>query len=98
MITNKEVIDAVQGAVSSRGKSKGMLKAKCPGSATDAAAAWQAIISFANPFKVSVGTCVLFSERQRQIFSLVELMVRNGEINYKNMDRDRVALDNMGVW
>jgi hypothetical protein len=46
--------NAINDALVSRGANKGMLKAKCPKVNTPGAAAWQAIMGFANPYKVGM--------------------------------------------
>ena len=65
-------IAAINEARASRGKNKGMLKAQCPPMGTDAAAAWQAIMTRANPFKVGIGHMVFFTERQWAIYYAID--------------------------
>ena len=96
-----EVEAAVRGAFATRGKHKGQLLARCPKSNTDAAAAWQALQSAANPYKVGIATVLFFSERQRLIFDAVGLVIdslhRQG-VSIAVLDRDRAALDALGAW
>lgn len=92
------IFKAINGAIATRGKNKGQLKAKCPPSNTDAAAAWQAIQMEANPYKVSMATCLFFSERQTRIFNCIVETIRRQSIDVRGLDRDRVALESIGVW
>jgi len=91
------IFKAIGDAIATRGKNKGQLKAKCPPSNTDAAAAWQAIQMEANPYKVSMATCLFFSERQTRIFNCIVETIRRQNIDVRGLDRDRVALDSIGV-
>lgn len=60
---NKRICDAIDGAFASRGKNKGYLKARCPEMGTDAAAAWQAIMGSANPYRVGLAH-MLFMDQE----------------------------------
>ena len=73
--------EAIKGALASRGPSKGMLKARCPDSRSDAAAAWQAIVSNTNPYKVSVGMILFFSPTQKAIFEYIEVFYNRERIH-----------------
>ena len=97
-LTVNDITNAINDAIAKSGKNKGQLKAKCPPSNTDAAAAWQAIQMEANPFKVSMATCLFFSERQTKIFNAVIETIRDRNIDVRGLDRDRVALENLGAW
>jgi len=97
-LSRSEIVSAIEGAIATRGKNKGQLKAKCPPSNTDAAAAWQAIQMEANPYKVSMATCLFFSDRQTKIFNAVIETIRDRNIDVRGLDRDRVALENLGAW
>ena len=61
-------IAAIDAAKVSRGKNRGMLRARCPKSNSDGAAAWQAMTLQANPYKIGIGTIMFFTDRQRAIF------------------------------
>lgn len=100
-IERHEVEAAVRGAFATRGKNKGRLLARCPKANTDAAAAWQAVQSAANPYKVGIGTIIFFSDRQHDIFEAVLAAV--GELlkqgkSLASLDRDRAALEALGAW
>ena len=89
-------IAAIDAAIVSRGKSKGVLKANCPKSDSDGAAAWQAIALQANPFKVGIYTIAMFDDRQRAIFDAVTKAIEGHDV--KHLDRDRTILEALGVW
>lgn len=90
--------EAVAGALVTRGKNKGMLLAKCPPVGTDEAAAWQAIQSYANPFKTGMAHMMFMSNRGRIIYAALRKMIRDNNINVSRLDRDRKALEAFGVW
>jgi hypothetical protein len=87
---------AIDGALVSRGKRKGLLKASCPDSRSDAAAAWQAMMGYANPYKMSIYSIVFFSERQRAIYRAIDAALKGKDL--RAMDRDRLALELLGAW
>ena len=89
-------IAAIDAAIVSRGKNKGMLKANCPKFDTNGAAAWQAIALKANPFKVGIYTIAMFDDRQRAIFDAVNKAIEGHDV--KQLDRDRTILEELGVW
>jgi len=99
-MTNEEMknacIDAINGALVSRGRHRGMIKVKCPPYNTDAAAAWQALAMVSNPYKVSIWQIASFSDRQRAIYNNIERALEN--YDGRGLDRDRVALELMGAW
>jgi hypothetical protein len=97
-VIREVVYKAVNGAIATRGKNKGQLKAKCPPMNTDAAAAWQAIQMQANPYKVSMGACLFFNLRQTKIFNAVLETIQEKNIDVRGLDRDRVALEELGAW
>ena len=93
---NKQtVIAAINGALVSRGKLKGSIKKKCPPMGTDSAAAWQALIANANPYKLGIGHVLFFDDRQRWIFDQIEKALQGFDIN--DLDRDANALRKLGV-
>ncbi len=89
-------IAAIDAAKVSRGKNKGMLKAKCPKSDSDGAAAWQAMTLQANPYKAGIFTIALFDDRQMSIFEAVGKAIEGYDVNH--LDRDRTILEALGVW
>ena len=90
-------IDAIAAACVSRGKRKGMLKAACPPSHTDAAAAWQTLMLDANPYKASIAARLFWNERQRAISKAILASLKGVE-RYHGLDRDRIALERLGAW
>ena len=89
-------IAAISAAQSSRGKYKGSLKAKCPPTGSDAAAAWQAITAHANPYKIGFGHMMFFSDRQKTIYDTIDKALEGTDV--RGLDRDRVVLERLGAW
>ncbi len=89
-------IKAINTALVSRGKRKGILLANCPRSNTDAAAAWQAMIGYANPYKMGIGTIMFFNDRQSAIYKAIDDAMAGYDL--RSLDRNRVALALMGAW
>jgi len=89
-------IAAIDAAKVSRGKNKGMLKATCPPMGTDGAAAWQALMGYANPYKIGMGHLMFFSDRQRAIYRAIDDALAGHDL--RGLDRDRVALEALGAW
>ena len=89
-------IDAIKAALVSRGKRKGTLKAKCPPTGSDAAAAWQALMGYANPHKLGMGHIIFFTDRQRAIYRAIDDALKGQDV--RALDRDRVALELIGAW
>ena len=90
------ILDAVDGAIASRGKNKGKIKRNCPPMGSDSAAAWQALMLLANPYKASIWQISLFSERQSYIYRNV-IDALDG-VDLRAYDADRLALELMGAW
>lgn len=85
----KEELEAIDKAFSTRGKTKGFLKAKCPPGLSGAA--WQAIQP--NPFKLSFCRCLFFSDTEKELFSKL------ADIKFPiDLDYDRAILDKCGAW
>jgi len=90
------IIAAIDGALVSRGKDKGKLKASRPNSSSDAAAAWEALIMEANPFKAGIWFQVMMTERQQAIFREVSKAIQG--LDLRSIDRDRNLLEQLGAW
>lgn len=88
-------IDAIAAACVSRGKRKGCLKATCPPMGTNAAAAWQAMMLEANPYKASIAQIMMLRGEARAIYDAIEASLKG--IDLRGLDRDRVALEGLGV-
>jgi hypothetical protein len=94
-----EIKSAITGALASRGKNKGQLKAKCPPMNTPEAAAWLAIMSHVNPYKVGFGQMLFMDSGNRAIFDAIDrAMNKMGKEQYIGLDKDRLALESLGVW
>lgn len=91
-----EATKALAEALVTIGPNKGLLKAKAPASDTLAYAAWQGAQINCNPYKVSIAALVWFSEEQRAIYNEVDAYFTEHKI--KHLDRDRNALQSLGVW
>lgn len=89
---------AIIGAISSRGKNKGFLKAKCPPMNTPEAAAWQAIMSHANPYKVGFGHLMFMDDSTREIYNWIKEYVKKSTIDVRSLDKDRNILEKLGAW
>lgn len=97
MAIDKETVQlAMQNALVSRGKNRGQLKAQCPPMGTPEAAAWQAIVAKANPYKLGIGHLLFMSAEHREIFDAVEALIKN--LDVRRLDRDRMALEVWGAW
>ena len=97
MAIDKETVQlAMQNALVSRGKNRGQLKAQCPPIGTPEAAAWQAIVAKANPYKLGIGHLLFMSAEHREIFDAVEALIKN--LDVCRLDRDRMALEVFGAW
>lgn len=79
------------------GKNKGTLKKNAPPSDTLAYAAWQGAMMSVNPFKVSIFGSIMMTEEQREIMQLVTQAFDMTK-GAKALDRDRCALERLGVW
>ncbi len=82
-----------------RGKHRGQLLAKCPRSDTLAAAAWQGAMLVCNPYKASIGSMLFMSAEQRAIRD--EIIAHFDALPEEYvilMQRDRQALEALGVW
>lgn len=91
MENRDRVLAAIEKAFAQRGAYKGYLKATCPPIGTDGGAAWQAIMSFANPYKVSVLHYLMMSEDIREnVYEPIVKVIKMSGINTRTFDRDKV--------
>lgn len=90
---------ALRDAMVKRGQRKGRLLASSPPSGTLAYAAWQGAMLSCNPFKASITAALFMSGEQltvyKEIRDLFDAMPRNVRAS---MDKDRMALESLGVW
>ena len=89
---------AYDGAIASKGRHAGKLKAKCPPMGSDAAIMWQAMQLNANPYKVSIMQIALLNKEQAAFYSLCQAWADERKAIAPMLDRDRVALERLGVW
>lgn len=79
----------------SRGKKKGMLKARCPEMNTMGAAVWQAVTTVANPWKISVGQIALMDKPDRAVYDYIVERLEGKDVAF--MDRDAAVLTKLGL-
>jgi len=96
MIISEESAQALRCATVSRGKNKGLLLSKAPPSRSLAYAAWQAGVMACNPYKASIFGQMMMTAEQRAIYD--ELLAIFDGLGIRSLDRDRNALERMGVW
>ena len=89
---------AFDGAIASKGRHAGKLKAKCPPMGSDAAIMWQAMQVNANPYKVSIMQIALLNKDQSEFYSQCQAWADERKAIAPMLDRDRVALDRLGAW
>ena len=90
---------ALRGAYATRGKHKGQLLARCPASHTMAAAAWQGAMMSCNAYQASIAAALFMSAEQKAIYHEVMNHFNSLPHAYRIMaQRDREALENLGVW
>jgi len=94
----KRLLLAYEGAIATRGKNKGMLKAKCPPMGTDSAVMWQALMLYANPYKASIFQMVWASHGDSEFYDACQQYAKEHASALPRLDRDRVALTKMGAW
>ena len=90
---------ALDSAIATKGKNKGMLKSAAPDSRTMGYAAWQGAMLSVNAYKVSIGGMIFMSPEQKAIMDEVrnyfDSMPKAERIKF---DRDRRSLESLGVW
>lgn len=91
---------ALMACFATRGKNKGLLLASAPSSFTKPAeyAAWQGAQMSCNPFKVSIGGMMFMKAEHKAIFEEVCVYLDARPALKKVLDRDRAALEKLGVW
>ena len=93
------IVKALDGAIASRGKNKGQLKAKCPPMNTPESAVWLAMMSHVNPYKVGFGQMMFMDKDNRELFDAVDrAMDKLRPEQFIGLDRDRLALETIGGW
>jgi len=94
----KRLLLAYADAIASKGKNKGMLKAKCPPMGTDGAVMWQACMLIANPYKASIFNIMFSTGLDREFWQACDQFAQSRKGAMRLLDRDRVALEKLGVW
>jgi len=77
MNLEEKVKQGLKEAICSRGKRKGMLKAKCPPVNTYGSAVWSAIQSYSNPYKVGLGHMMFMDKDKREVYNYI---MKTGDI------------------
>lgn len=98
-VFQQQVEAAISGALVTRGSNKGSLKAKCPPVDTPEAAAWQAIMGHANPYKVGFGHLMFMGKENRAIYNAIDETIKSKGLDVRALDRDRKVLDlTLNIW
>lgn len=94
--------EALMKCFATRGKNKGLLLAKAPSPFKEetrlAYAAWQGAMLACNPFKASIGGMMFMKADQKEIMREVTAYIDARPALKKVLDRDRNALEQLGVW
>ncbi len=96
-LTLGQVKAAITDAISQRGPTKGMLKAKAPSDPLSNAA-WQALMSVANPYKMNMFSMMCFTKQQEEMYAIVSKVADKNPNLVAMADRDRRALESIGAW
>jgi hypothetical protein len=90
---------ALDAAIATKGKNKGMLKSNAPDSRTMGYAAWQGAMLSVNAFKASIAGMIFMSAEQKAIMEEIrdyfDSMPKAERIQF---DRDRRTLEACGAW
>jgi hypothetical protein len=97
MQMEQKTMDAILNCFATRGKGKGYLLAKCPKSGTPEAAAWQGLALAWNPYKASIFAIMIMSDENHAIHKQA-LAWAESNMQLRGLDRDRLALESLGVW
>lgn len=90
--------EAIGAALCQRGPRRGQLKVSPPKYGTDGYIAWNAIQTVVNPFKVSMGALLFLTEEQQALAEECKAWIRSVPSLQRVLDRDRKALESLGVW
>jgi len=89
---------AVAACIATRGPAKGSLLKRCPPSGTPAAAAWQALMLVANPYKASIAALLFMGPNEHDVYREVQAWADANAAAVRGLDCDRRALESLGVW
>jgi hypothetical protein len=82
-------------AIASKGKNKGMLKAKCPPMNTYGSAVWQGIMSVSNPYKVGLGHMLFMDSDKMEVYKYIREVSKH--IDLSTFDKDGNVLRELGL-
>lgn len=88
---------ALQGAFVTRGANRGQLLANAPKDKM-ARMAWNGAQMVCNPYKVSICALMFASDEEKAIFDEVQKFIESLGPLARGLDRDRLALERLGVW
>jgi len=86
MTMKQKLEQGIKDAICSRGKRKGLLKAKCPPMNTYGASVWNAMMTYSNPYKVGLGHLFFMDKDKKEVFNKVLDIGLN--IDLTKYDRD----------
>lgn len=82
-------------AICSRGKNKGMLKAKCPPMNSYGSAVWQALMFYSNPHKMGFGHMLFMSKDCKEVYDHI---IKSGKsLDLSTFDRDGIVLRELNL-
>lgn len=94
---SQEAQEALKACLVTKGKNKGALLKQAPPMATLAYAAWQGAMINANPYKASIAGLMFLSPEQWLIYNEINALFE-AMPSLRFLDRDRAALEKLGVW
>lgn len=95
MNLEEKVKQGLEEAICSRGKRKGMLKAKCPPVNTYGSAVWNAIQGFSNPYKIGLGHMMFMDKDKREVYN--HIMKIGNIIELSKLDSDANVLRELNL-
>jgi hypothetical protein len=97
--------DAIKSALAKKGPRQGLLLSSAPKGDSDAFAAWSALMIYCNPYKVGLANLMMmeFHPEQKALHKEVESWFLSLPENTRKglivgLDKDRLALQTLGVW
>jgi hypothetical protein len=89
---------AIRSCYATRGKHKGFLLKNPPPGGTAQHAAWQALVLAWNPYKASVWAVMCIRRGEHADLFAEALAWAEANMQLRGSDRDRLALERLGVW
>jgi len=97
--------DAIRSALAKKGPRQGLLLSSAPKGNSDAFAAWSALMNYCNPFKVGMVNLMMmeFHPEQQALHKEIDAWFSSLPKNTQHsltvgLDKDRLALQTLGVW